>query len=144
MPDGNIIQQHQTSLLCSCLTNKAFYLVKSDIKLLLSIHQSMSICSSLMLWINAGLAARSGFGGCFSGEGGFFCVISGRRWTFLRIFWGKLDLFAFCFGESGLFRVFTACSLGKCWKNWLKIMDLETLWSNYIPFEIVTNKTCPK
>ena len=96
MPDGNIIQQHQTSLLCSCLTNKAFYLVKSDIKLLLSIHQSMSICSSLMLWINAGLAARSGFGGCFSGEGGLFCVISGRKWTFLRSFREIVDLFV-CF-----------------------------------------------
>ena len=29
-------------------------------------------------------------------------------------------------------------------KIWLKIMHLETIWSNYIKFQIVEDETCPK
>ena len=91
---------------------------------------------------------------CIRGEGVFF----GQKWTFLRDISEKMNFFVCFLGKSGpfsmlfwgkwtsprVYRMSGASSLGKSWKIWLKIMHLETLWSNHIPFQIVNNKTCPK
>ena len=69
--------------------------------------------------------ARSGFGGCFSGESGPSRVLSLRQWGFLCIFWEKVYFFAYFFGESGLFCVSPHVGgklPGKIWKIWLKSM----------------------
>ena len=79
---------------------------------------------------------------------GLVCVITGRKRTFLHAFREKVDLFRCFFGEKWTFLrvhwMLGVCSLEKFWKIWLKIMHYETLWSNYIPFQIVTDKMCPK
>ena len=65
------------------------------------------------------LVERSGFrgGGGFSGESRPFCVLSGRKWDFLHVFWAKVDLFAWFFGEGGLFRLLTVFRGHVPWEN---------------------------
>ena len=92
--------------------------------------------------------ARSGLGG--DGVGNAFPA----KVNFFAYFWEKVDFFARIFGKSGPFRKLFlekvdsfACSLhvvGMLPEKILEIMHLATLWSNYIPFQIVTNKTCRK
>ena len=72
---------------------------------------------------------------------GVFAAYFWKKWTFLSAFLEKVDFFGCSPHVGGMFR-------RKILKNMIEncaFRDImETLWPNYIPFQIVSNKICPK
>ena len=85
-------------------------------------------------------------GVCFSHKSGLFFVLFGRNWNLCAYYGKKIHFFALL-EKIDFFAHWPHCQGQLPWENffwkiWLKIMHLDTLWSNYIPILILMIKTC--